>query len=311
LPADPRPTGDVQLRDPAPGEITATVRLPGYDASAAFVALGQVFVRLRSPVPTIVKVDPATNTVAGSLQLSKDARLVEGLDPVLADGSLWWPGERLVYRIDPRSMVVTAAIPVDIRLAAVASDGIRVWTADGDGVTEIDTATSALSGHTSVGGAPAALVFAGGSLWTATGTTVVQLDPDESSVVGRTAMPGRTDVLSMLAVGQSVWVAIDGLDRLVRLNPDGEIADSVRMPGGSSIFDEFDPQLGSGSDGRTLWSMTAGKELVAVDVATTRVVDRILVNNGPYHSQVAVLGDTVWVPLRGTSTVVRFQRRDR
>jgi hypothetical protein len=124
-------------------------------------------------------------------------------------------------------------------------------------------------------------------------------------------MPGKTDVLSVLAVGQSVWVAIDDLDQLVRLTPDGDIADSVRMPGGSSMFDEFDPQLRSGSDGRTLWSMTADKELVAVDVATTRVVDRIRVSNGPYHSRVAVLGDTVWVPLRGTSTVVLFRWRDR
>ena len=310
LPADPRPAEHVQPRDPAPREITATIRLPGYDASAAFVALGDVFVRLRRPVPTIVKVDPATRSVRGSVQLPKDARPVEGLDPVVARGSLWWPAERVVYRIDPRSMTVTAAIPVDNRLAPVASDGERVWTADGDGIAQIDTATNTLSRHTRVGEEPAALVFAGGSLWAATGTTVVQLDPDESSVLGRIAMPGKTDVLSMLAVGQSVWVAIDDLDRLVRLTPEGDIANSVRMPGGSSIFDEFDPQLGSGSDGRTLWSMTADKELVAVDIATTRVVDRILMSTGPYHSQVAVLGATVWVPLRGTSSVALFRWQD-
>jgi hypothetical protein len=185
LPTGPRPTGDVKLRDPALREIAATIRLPGDDASAAFVALGEVFVRLRSPVPTIVEVDPATKSVRGSVALPNDARLVEGLDPVVAGGSLWWAAERVVYRIDPRFMTaVTSAIPVDVRLAAVASDGERVWVADGDGVAEIDTATSALSGHTSVGGEPAALGFAGGSLWAATGTTVVQLDPDELSVGG-------------------------------------------------------------------------------------------------------------------------------
>ena len=82
----------------------------------------------------------------------------------------------------------------------------------------------------------------------------------------------------MLAVGDSLWVAINDLDRLVRITPDRGVTASVRMPGGSSIFDEFDPQLGSGSDGRTLWSMTAGKELVAVDVATGK-------SGGPHPHQ--------------------------
>ena len=100
--------------------------------------------------------------------------------------------------------------------------------------------------------------------------------------------PARLDVLSMLAVDDSVWVAIMDQDRLVRVTSQGVVAASVRMPDGYSIFDEFDPQLGSSSDGRTIWSMTAGKELVAVDIGTARVVDRILIHNGPWHSQVAV-----------------------
>ena len=55
--------------------------------------------------------------------------------------------------------------------------------------------------------------------------------------------------------------------------------------------------------------MTASNELVAADIRTTRVVDRVLIHSGPWHSQVAVVEDTVWVPLRDTSTVVLFAWR--
>ena len=313
LPADPRPTvtsGDVPLREPAPGEVVETVQLPGDDASAAFAALGHVFVRLRSPV-TVAKIDPATNTVVDSVRFPKDARITEGIDPVLADGSLWWSGEGAVYRLDPQSMTVTTTVPVDARWAAVASDGRRVWVAEGNGVTEIDTATNSLAEHTGVGAEPSNVVFTGGSLWATTGTTLLRLDPDAATVVGRTSLPGKLDVLSMLAVDDSVWVAIMGQDRLVRVTSQGVVAASVRMPDGNSMLDEFDPQLGSSSDGRTIWSMTASKELVAVDTGTATVVDRVLIHSGPWHSQVAVLRETVWVPLRDTSTVVLFAWRGR
>jgi len=312
LPAVPRPTvtGDVPLREPATGEVVETVQLPGGDASAAFAALGHVFVRLRSPV-TIAKVDPATNGVVDSVRLPEAARLTEGIDPVLAAGSLWWSGKGAVYRLDPRSMTVTDTVRVDSRWAAVASDGRRVWVAEGHGVTEIDTTHSSLAGHITMGAEPADLAFTAGSLWAITGTTLLQLDPDTAAVVGRTSLPGKLDVLGMLAVDDSLWVAVMGQDRLVRITSRGEVAASVLMPSGSLAFDEFDPQLGSSSDGRTVWSMTAGSELVAVDVETARVVDRIHVTESIYHSQVAVVGDTVWVPVRSTSTVRLFQWRDR
>ena len=311
LPTGPQPTEQVPLREPEPGEVVATVQLPGDDASAAFVALGQVFVRLRGPVPVIAKVDPATNRVLGSVRLEKGARLAEGLDPVVAAGSLWWPGEGAVYRLDPRTMTVTDTVQVDARWAAVASDGRHVWVADRDGVTEIDTTSSSLTTHIGLGAEPANLAFAGASLWATTGTTLVQMVPGAAEVIGRTPLPGKLDVLSMLAVDDSLWVAVMDLDRLVRVTALGAVAASVEMPEGSSAFDEFDPQLGSGSDGRTVWSMTAGDELVAVDAQTATVVDRIQVADTAYHSQVAVVGDTVWVPVRGTSTVVLFRWRDR
>jgi len=310
LPADPEPTADVQPRKPAAGEVD-TIQLPGDDASAAFAALGYVFVRLRSPAPTIAKVDPATNTVVGSVSLPDGLRLTEGIDPVVAAGSLWWSGAEAVYRMDPRSMTIAATIPVNSRWAALASDGRHVWVADRDGITDIDVATNSLVEHNSFGSEPQNLSFTGGSLWAAVGTSLLELDAGSKAVVGRTTLPGKLDLLNMLAVDDSLWVAVNGLDRLVHVDSDGDVEASVQLPRGSLVFDEFDPQLGSSSDGRTIWSMTAGGELVAVDVSAGEVVDRIDVSDSVYHSQVAVTDDAVWVPIRSTSTVLRFQWRDR
>ena len=209
-PARPRAVRQLFARRPAdrtggtsssgsrtPGEITETVQLPGYDASAAFAALGQVFVRLRRPVPTIVKIDPATNTVVGTR-----VRAIEGCPTHRGPrpgrrrlDRCGGPGSGLVYRHRTRrSMIVTATIPVDIALwPPWQATGYGSGSADGDGVTEIDTATSSPCPNTpgSARSRPAALVFTGGSLWATTGTTLLQLNPD--------AVDGRRPALRCLA----------------------------------------------------------------------------------------------------------------
>ncbi|MEO6713551.1 MAG: hypothetical protein ABIM89_09010, partial [Mycobacteriales bacterium] len=103
-------------RQPASGEVAATIGLPATDSTdpflaAATVAYDHVFVHIqRKPVAIVVKVDPDTDVVVDSLTFPEDTVLNDGAAPVAAAGAIWWPGRDAVFRLDPDTLDIAATI---------------------------------------------------------------------------------------------------------------------------------------------------------------------------------------------------------
>jgi outer membrane protein assembly factor BamB len=315
----------VDLRQPAQGEVAATIKLPAADSTDGFLAVASVaydhvFVHIqRKPSAIVVKVDPDTDKVVASVTFPKDTALYDGAVPVSAAGALWWPGYDALFRLDPDDLRITATIPVPggtVAIAptagAAASDGTRVWVISAqDQVARIDTSTNRLTHSTAFSwpgpGRAELLAYAAGSLWVSAGTSVVQLNADDLSVISRTTLPERPS--SMLAVGDKIWLSLPRLDQLVRVTAKGIDGQPLQLPPGNP--DGYDPQLASSSDGKTVWSMTDDNHLVAVDVASGQVVDHIQINESQPQSMVAVRGQTVWVPAGQHPELRRFDWQPR
>jgi outer membrane protein assembly factor BamB len=299
LPAQEQPTTEKQgeLRELRDGEVAATVQILVNGPDGAFAAFDHVFVRARAK--TLVKIDPRTNDVVTSIEL-KDLNLREGVAPVASAGALWYPGENEVVRVDPDlKNVATIKMPTPV----VAGDGERVWAATSDGrVAEIDTRTNRLGRAVRHGGTPDSMTFAAGRIWTADEEGVARIDPDTLQWEDGIALDSAPR--SMVGVGDTVWISLPYTDQLAVLTADAESPELVQLPKGR---DEFDPVLAANSDGKTVWSITNGNELVAVDASTKRVVDHIHAYEGMYPVEVAVDGNTVWVPTNLYPEVMRLE----
>lgn len=111
------------------------------------------------------RIDPATNTVTGSVDDVGDGTV----GVAFGEGSVWVAGvhDGTIYRVDPATLEVLARIPVDKRPVAVAVGEGAVWVGKlGDGtVDRIDPATNRVTATFPVGGEPASLTVAFGSVW--------------------------------------------------------------------------------------------------------------------------------------------------
>ena len=291
------------VREPDRSEVS-TIPLPFTDAGGAFVGFNHVFVRSRQDPAVIAKVNPQSNRVVDELTLPPGGLLPDGLTPVAADGSLWWPGQNRVFRIDPHLLTVLATIPVQRQDPALATDGTRVWALTSDHeVAEIDTSTNRYRDGQPLEIPPSALAYADGFLWVGAENAVRLLYPDDLLLERRVPLLDR--IGGLLTVGRSVWAGLPDSDRLARISANGEVR-TVALGHGEN---EFDPQLAMNSDGDTVWAMTGRNQLVAVDSDSARVTDRVHIYDSAYHSEVAVTGNTVWVPVRQRAELIRFDWR--
>jgi hypothetical protein len=292
---------EVGARAPRDGEVAATIQLPALDATGAFAAFDHVYIRShQAPAGALVKVDPNTNEVVADIPFPSNIDLRDRVPPVAGAGSIWYPGEAEVVRFDPDlELIATIRAPAPL----VASDGKRVWTATGDGrVAEIDTRTNRLGRAVNLGGPLSSFAYAGGRLWTAGPGGTFEIEPDSLRVIEGVALESAP--ASMVAVGDEVWISLPYPDQLARLAPGDHDPRIVQLPKGR---DEFDPLLASSSDGKTVLAMMNGNEMVGVDVATERVVDHVATTDSGYLVEVAVVGDTVWIPSRIRPELLRFE----
>jgi streptogramin lyase len=119
---------------------TQVVTMPSCCASET-IALGANVYTLAQAQPgvgneraTLVRIDPATNAITGSLKLRKGIPAGNGISVfsmAVAGGSIWVVAyfEDQVLRIDPATMTITAAIRVGRSPASIVSDGRSLWVA--------------------------------------------------------------------------------------------------------------------------------------------------------------------------------------
>lgn len=133
--------------------VEAAIPLPGCCPAQTVELGGSVFVMTDAvggpEQPTIVRIDPSTNTITGQLTLSSGTptgNTPNGNAMAVSAGALWVVQyfRDDVLRIDPVSLTVSATISTGRSPASIASDGRGLWVSlsNDAAVTRIDPATN-------------------------------------------------------------------------------------------------------------------------------------------------------------------------
>ena len=147
-------------------------------SSVAHAAFGAVWVLTQGNTSTLQRIDPATNTVTGVVDLgygeSGGNDLYAG-GVADADGSLWVSEYfyNQVLRVDPRRLAVVGRVDVGRSPTDVLGVGDSLFVADSHAaaVTRIDArtgrvvATIAVGDRTNFDGGPVHLTYSGGLVW--------------------------------------------------------------------------------------------------------------------------------------------------
>jgi DNA-binding beta-propeller fold protein YncE len=135
-----------------------------------------------------------------------------GFTGIAADAhSVWAAGDALdrrVFRIDPRTSKIVAAIDLPFAPGgiAVGEDGVWVTGPDRDVVARIDPATNRLRKTIPVGREPTGVAVGGGSVWVANtlDRSISRIDPRTDHVV---PIPLKVSPRSVTVADGAVWVA--------------------------------------------------------------------------------------------------------
>ncbi|MFL5797851.1 MAG: protein kinase domain-containing protein [Actinomycetota bacterium] len=192
----------------------------------------------------LAKVSPSDGKVLDTVQLSPLTVFAD----LLAEGeSSTWAFEVAptahprVYRIDPATDRVLAAIPVghgDIQAGAVASfaSGIAVragtvWVTQANGtLSRIDVGLKKVTARYSAGPAASGLVVTRDAVWVADNLNgvVYRFDPVKKKVVKTVPLPGSADAIT--GDDSAVWVLDRPAGTVVRIDPQtNEVSDQIRV----------------------------------------------------------------------------------
>jgi streptogramin lyase len=261
----------------------------------------------------LVRIDPATNNASEPIQLGGEFDLYNGVSAD-ANGvwaSHWSPG--IVYRVDPTTGTLAAAIETDLAKGVLATAG-GVWVAhthDG-AVSRIDPATNKIAATILVGptgnSGPNWLASGLGSIWVGVpnGSVVVRIDPATDEVQARIAIPSQASPCGGLAVGDdAVWIpSCDGSDWLTRIDPATNSVVALIDMGGRG----FSPMIIS----RAPWiSVDRGDDPAAIfriDPATNEF-DRVLAPDMTFRGggDMAVAAGSLWIVDSANDQVLRLR----
>jgi DNA-binding beta-propeller fold protein YncE len=250
-----RLTGGPQAPKPTPpaGKVVARITVPsvgGMAAGAGALWVGSTFLH------TISRVDPATNTVIATIEISDPATDPAHGPGALAfgHGSLWLTDGSAdcscVRRIDPGTNRVVETIPLGVptqgRIApldlVVTPDAVWVthrWGSElalDGGVLRIDPTTNKVVALLGLGsspetGGPTGIAAAPGAVWVGvpSSKSVVRIDPATNSAVA--TIPGFTCAEGQLAADAAgVWVADCDSVRWIDARSNA-VTKTVRIPG--------------------------------------------------------------------------------
>ena len=170
---------------------------------------------------------------------------------------------------------------------ALAHDGTWLWIASAFSrtLTQLDPSDGREIAQLPLPNVPTAMIYADGFLWTANefAGSVTKISA-EGGVVGD--FPVGSGPRALVSDGESLWVASEKGEIVVRLDPEsGEVLTSLPVAGGPVAL-EF--------DGSALWvALSDSAEVVALDRSNGSIVKRVTIGGRP----VALLfdGETLWV----------------
>ena len=191
--------------DPGSGAVTPSVEAEPENSEGG-IATGAGSVWMVVKPSTLIRVDPATNTIIARVPLPTTAA-----DPVFGDGFVWVSTftHNSVVKVDPRTEEVVATVPTGPKPRFITYGEGSVWTLNqGDGtVTRIDGKTNNVVATISCGipGEGGDLSYANGYVWAALfDFPLTEIDARTNQPVHQWAGPGGD---GMRAGGGSVWLS--------------------------------------------------------------------------------------------------------
>jgi YVTN family beta-propeller protein len=257
----------------------------------------------------VVRVDPATNTLAATTDLRKPADAYQGL-AVDANG-LWvtdWDTS-LVERLDPQTLraVTTVAVGPQPKGVLVTSEAVWIANTRGGSVQRIDPATNKVVATINVGPAgpsgPNWLTAGFGSVWVGipNNRLVVRINATTNAIEARIkAATASTPCGGLAAAPDAIWItSCDNGNRMARIDPATNTAVGTVDLGGNGHTVAL-------IDGKP-WVSPLGGQIVRVD-PVRNVVDRVITPGDGFvgGGDVSVASGSLWVIDGGPNRVIRL-----
>ena len=219
--------GTVTRVDPATGRTVASIGVPGGDNAPVSMSMavgpGAVWVDYDLGGTGVVRIDPATNTVATAVKLAKTPAGLAASDRAVM---VLTRESGVVYQIDPATNRVVASIPVCRESKAVAYAAGVFWIGCDEGtLLRIDPVTHRVAATVELGPATGSAGGVGaddGAVWVAgLGDVLVRVDPRSNTVVGSGSVtgPAGSYITDMTVGSDAVWLTTSQ-GTLVRFDPD-------------------------------------------------------------------------------------------
>jgi virginiamycin B lyase len=241
---------------------------------------------------TLVRVDPATNSILSSLQVGADQENVAPDQVIFAEGSLWISAAeydttgttisgRSVRRIDPVSGQSLATIAFPKRVTAIAASPGAIWVATyDDGIlTRIDTTSNQASATVTLAIGVSDVAFGEGSIWVTNDVTgtVSRIDPATNTVTATIATVGGPE--GVVDAGGAIWVSNWGTTG----QPDGLL--SRIDPGTNQVVRTIpvgtNPAWLAAANGSVWVGLYHEATVVRVDIVTNAILGKLVLNPTP------------------------------
>jgi hypothetical protein len=232
--------------DPATDRVVARIPV-GANAATVAVGEGAVWVLRADPRRTdLVRVDPASNRVAGTRRLRPAGDGPTGLvaELVVAGGAVWVVGPQGLVRVDPGSGRVRTVL-AEARyapLGGLAAAGDSVWVVSAADVLRVRRSDGALLGRVRFGDRAVfpidGLAAGAGSLWVFGNGQAVRIDPGTGRAVAAVPIGAPWTAVEGAAVGagDDHTMVVRGARVLYLLDPAANrVQAEVSLPGAGAV----------------------------------------------------------------------------
>jgi streptogramin lyase len=331
LPVAPPPTPSPSPSPTPQPSVSASVR-PSAALPSPIAVTAEATIAIQQPIDLVAadgllwamapgrlhRIDPASNTVTGSVPLGPATDLYNGL-AANADG-LWATDSdaALLYRVDPAALALAASIPAGLSPKGVVATDTGVWVADvhGGAVLRVDPATNRITATIMVGptgaSGPNWLANGLGSIWVGipNNRSIVRIDPATNDIQATIPTLSGITPCGGLALGTvAVWITSCSTTKVMaRVDPDANTVVATVELGGFG----YNPTL----IGDAPWvSVDTGNAttgmLVRVDPATN-TIDRVVVPGTTFGGggDIVVADGSVWVVDGYNNMIIRLKLAD-
>jgi YVTN family beta-propeller protein len=311
---------------PIAGQLIATVPV-GQSPFVVAAGHGAIWV-LNDIAGTLSRIDPATNAVVATIQISapiapssppSELLGLRQARPALAiDATFVWatkPEEQAVVQVDPLTNTVVATIPLEAKATSIASDGSSLWVSlfGASSVTRIDIETLDAVATIADVPTPAGIAVHQDAVWVANylSDTVTRIDRQTNQVVEQvsvrwpnapfTGFQCSLCATEILAGDDGVWVSlltagviarIDGTtNRLTAIIPVGIQPNSLAR------------------HARGVWvGHKSSTGVLLIDPSTNQVVAAVPATDPPHQlPAIALAENSIWVARTPARDVVRIE----